>query len=253
MPDVQVLATGTLDAPLDYLVKDAQEIIPRACFAHFDGTGAAGAFLPTLQIISDSGHTIAEIPMDSSVAAGSSVEATWGPFLRSQAAAAAGLTDLSVAFGRVDPLSVPVVPAGGTIAIPWSSVGISGSGIIFNSGLPRQVTISDGGPIIATLTVAPDSDWPVSPAGYIKITQNYQLFEPLGVQTIFAEHPAIDAWCPVGSSPGQLTSVAFVDNDAVGANPAHWQAMLTNTTAADFTLGIDTSFALARVAPWVNF
>ncbi len=58
--------------------------------AHFDGTNAAVAWLPCIEILSDGGTSCGIIPMDSSVAAGASVEATWAPFLRGQPAAATG-------------------------------------------------------------------------------------------------------------------------------------------------------------------
>src|SRR5437016_5592077 len=85
MPDAQFLAAGTQAAPLDYTLPGAQELLLKACFAHYDGSGAAGAYLPTLQILGPAGDTVAEIPMDSSVATGSSVEATWAPFLKGAA------------------------------------------------------------------------------------------------------------------------------------------------------------------------
>lgn len=86
MADVQLLSESTDAAPKEYELPAGQELVLKACFAHFDGSAAAVAWLPTLEIISDSGHVAASIPMDASVAAGASVEGTWGPFLRSAGA-----------------------------------------------------------------------------------------------------------------------------------------------------------------------
>lgn len=88
MPDAQLLATGTSAAPLDYEVPGNITITPKYAFAHFDGTSAGVAWYPAVQVISDSGHTVATIPTGSSVAAGAAVDATWAPFLRSSSAAA---------------------------------------------------------------------------------------------------------------------------------------------------------------------
>lgn len=54
----------------------------------FDGTGTAAAWLPTVQIVSDSGVVMAQV-VGSSVAAGGSATATFATFLEPAAAAAA--------------------------------------------------------------------------------------------------------------------------------------------------------------------
>ena len=89
MADEQIAPLGVIVVPADYAVPNAQEVTLRALFAHFDGTAAGGDFVPTLQIVSDAGLTVATIPQDTTVVAGDSVDATWGPFLRSAKAAAA--------------------------------------------------------------------------------------------------------------------------------------------------------------------
>ena len=249
---VPINVAGDPSTPLEYVVPGSTAFIPRAASCSFDGTGASGAFLPVMTWLAQNGDVIGRY-IAPQVAAGDSAEVSWAPFLRPQAAATSGLTNLSVAFGRVNPSSPPVISAGATDTITWDSVTVVGSGITFASGSPRQVTIDDGGTILVALNVAPDSDWPNAAAGYIQISHLYNLVEQILMQTIYAAHPGVDGFAPVGSSPGNLCSFAFLSNDTKGANPAHWQAQLKNTTASNFTLGIDTSFALARVSPWVNF
>jgi hypothetical protein len=79
--DVQIrLPDG--GAPQSYGVPNATEIIPLAINATFDGTGAAGSFVPTVEIISDGGVVIARVPCQTTVAAGGSAECTFAPFLR---------------------------------------------------------------------------------------------------------------------------------------------------------------------------
>lgn len=76
-----------MSAPADWNIPSNIVLSPSIVFAHFDGSAAAGSFVPTLQILSDSGHVVAEIPQDVTVAAGSSCEATWAPFLETDTAA----------------------------------------------------------------------------------------------------------------------------------------------------------------------
>lgn len=85
----QYVPLGTVGTPASWTIPPSLELAVQAVFASFDGTSAAGSYLPTLQILSDSGHTVVEIPQDASVAAGSSVSASWGSFLRGATAAAA--------------------------------------------------------------------------------------------------------------------------------------------------------------------
>lgn len=92
MPDVQIRAAGPSAAPLDYVVPGAHEIDITMLSAHFDGTSASVSWLPCIEIVSDGGTSCGLIPMDSPVAAGASVEATWAPFLRGAQAAAGGAT-----------------------------------------------------------------------------------------------------------------------------------------------------------------
>lgn len=82
--DVQI-SGGIGPAPQSYTVPNAQEIIPKVARATFDGTAAATAFLPTIQIISDGGVVIASVPTDTTVAAGGSADVTFAPFLRGPA------------------------------------------------------------------------------------------------------------------------------------------------------------------------
>jgi hypothetical protein len=83
--DVQI-AGGVGAAPQSYTVPNATEILPRAVFATFNGAGAAGAFLPTVQIVSDGGVVVASVSTDAAVAAGGSASVTFAPFLRAAAA-----------------------------------------------------------------------------------------------------------------------------------------------------------------------
>ena len=81
MADLQILATGVAAAPSDVVIPDSAEIQPKSVRATFDGSGAGGAFLPTLVLVSDAGHEAWRIPTAVPVEAGGSAEVTWAPFL----------------------------------------------------------------------------------------------------------------------------------------------------------------------------
>lgn len=77
-----ILVAGSEDAPFGYTVPNTQTITPLCCNATFDGSGASGDFVPTLEIVSDSGIVIARCPASTTVVAGDSAEVTFAPFLR---------------------------------------------------------------------------------------------------------------------------------------------------------------------------
>jgi hypothetical protein len=76
---------GESDAPLTYTVPPSFSFTLMGVRASFDGGGAAGAFLPCVQLISDSGQIMAQT-IGSAVAAGDSADVTFAPFLRGAAA-----------------------------------------------------------------------------------------------------------------------------------------------------------------------
>jgi hypothetical protein len=88
MPDTQIHPFGTEPAPADYNIPAAAELLLKGAFAKFDGSGAAGAFVPLLRIISDAGSVSLEAPQDVTVAAGGSADASWFPHVGVSAAAA---------------------------------------------------------------------------------------------------------------------------------------------------------------------
>lgn len=79
MADIALLASQADDAPLGYQVPGAQEIILKSITASFDGTGAAGTFVPTLQILAPNGAVLAACPVSTQVAAGASADVSWFP------------------------------------------------------------------------------------------------------------------------------------------------------------------------------
>jgi hypothetical protein len=77
-------------APSEYELTAGEAFVPESVTASFDGSGAAGSFLPCLSIYAQSGELLSRTFPDE-VAAGDTAEVTFAPLLRAaQAAAAAG-------------------------------------------------------------------------------------------------------------------------------------------------------------------
>lgn len=112
----QIIAAGQEPTPVEYLVPNAQEIIVTAVDAVFDGTGAAGDFIPTVELVSDGGKRIS-FAIASKVLAGGSAEVSFAPFLR-------GLADAQT-LGQSAVLLANVVgttvPTGTLTPIAWEA------------------------------------------------------------------------------------------------------------------------------------
>jgi hypothetical protein len=98
MPDTQIHPLGVEPAPADYPIPDTAELLLKSVRATFDGSGAAGPFVPLLRIISDAGSITDEIPQDVTVAAGASADATWFPHVAAVAQSAPSGTALPWAY-----------------------------------------------------------------------------------------------------------------------------------------------------------
>jgi hypothetical protein len=101
MADTVISGLPTKAPPLDYLIPKSLEVLPKSVKATFDGTGAGASFLPTLQVIAESGQVVGSFPVDTALAAGASADVTWFQRLkRSQAAGGLGVcgeTDVTLA------------------------------------------------------------------------------------------------------------------------------------------------------------
>lgn len=86
--DAIVYRDGPTAVPMTYQVPAGSEIAPVCLTAVFDGTSASGSFVPTLEVVDPSGHVVARVPADTTIAAGGSAECTFAPFLRAQTGAA---------------------------------------------------------------------------------------------------------------------------------------------------------------------
>lgn len=81
MPDLPIVLPDTAVAPKDYTLSGTQELALKTVRALIDGSGAASAFLPTLQLLDPNGHVMWEGATSDTVAAGASADVSWFPGL----------------------------------------------------------------------------------------------------------------------------------------------------------------------------
>ena len=92
MADTQLNPLGSVTAPASWTLPASLNLQPKNVYASYNGTSAAGSFVPCLQIISDSGHTVGSYPCATTVAAGASADVTWFPRVSAPQTAAPGAT-----------------------------------------------------------------------------------------------------------------------------------------------------------------
>jgi hypothetical protein len=111
--EVQVQGWGTSEAPNDRRTKDSERLEVVALEATFDGSAAAAAFVPAVQIISDSGAEVGTFPLTETLQVGDSVTVTFAPFL-GRSGVASSLT--TAAWARYNGTQiVAVAPGSGSL------------------------------------------------------------------------------------------------------------------------------------------
>ncbi len=94
MADVQILRAPSSAVPSNYTLPDAAELRLKAVYAEFDGSGAAGNWLPCVTILSDSGDVIARaVDQGVVVTAGADADVAWFPGVKRSGAAATAAID----------------------------------------------------------------------------------------------------------------------------------------------------------------
>jgi hypothetical protein len=143
---------GESDAPLTYTVPPSFSFTLMGVRASFDGGGAAGAFLPCVQLVSDSGQIMAQT-IGSAVAAGGSADVTFAPFLKGTTTASGdGITfdtDPQSGDWLFTETTTPVGGSFGGHLWPGVPSGLPRVGTMFldSSGFGAALVASNGGPV----------------------------------------------------------------------------------------------------------
>lgn len=129
MADVQLTQLATAAAPLVYTVPQGVEIRVKAVRAEYDGTAAAGAFLPQVHIVSDAGLTVARASDQGvSVAAGGTADASFFPGVKHAAAAAATTTDSY----PINEDAGILTPGSDIYSLHWAAQGVANAACLYN-------------------------------------------------------------------------------------------------------------------------
>lgn len=141
MADVAVISTAVVAAPKDYLIPGAQELIPKAVRAVFDGTGASGSFRPTLQLLAPNGTVMWESTPTASIAAGASADVSWFPGL----AGSSGGNVQTLVGARIIQSSSQSIPNGTTTDMHYQTVDFDTAGMTNLASNDRILTATTGG------------------------------------------------------------------------------------------------------------
>ena len=88
--DAIIYRDGPVAEPIDYQVPASGELIPLNVTATFDGTSAAGNFVPALIILTPDGKELGPYPLQQTIAAGASARVSWFPGVAITAPGSAG-------------------------------------------------------------------------------------------------------------------------------------------------------------------
>src|SRR3982751_4518986 len=132
--DTQILRAATVAAPKDYTIDKNVELILRTVHANFTDNGAGGDWLPCVDLISDSGHTIARCcDPNVVVTAGDDAEVTWFPDVKPAGSSAPSSASIVYSRGYMDQNlgdAGIIVPAHGQILAPMIHIDADTSGTI---------------------------------------------------------------------------------------------------------------------------
>lgn len=132
MTDTPILDKSVHAAPKQYVVAGAQEIILKGVTASFDGTGAGGSFVPSIQIIDPGGNVIGTYTLGQTLTAGASADVSWFPGVTNvQTPTPTTVRDFAAYFGDKS------CPTGTTSTLlDWSSLRSDPDGLIgFTAGV----------------------------------------------------------------------------------------------------------------------
>lgn len=159
----QYAPLGEVAAPADWVIPPSLEIVPVAIYAGFDGSTGAAEFVPCLDIISDSGHTVGRYVASETVAANSWAEVSWAPFLRGGAGAAAGTPSLAYAIGYSSLTDAEqAVATGANVAVVYNSFETSDASLFTLAGGGLGITTHAN--MLLQAFVAYQFDYALTPA-----------------------------------------------------------------------------------------
>lgn len=240
MPDQQQIFAGAIEAaPKDYTVGDNVELTLISVHAEFRDSGAAGDWLPAVQLISDSGHVI-DTAAEQGVKVSAGGDADGSFFPGGVVAAASSGTSTSSNAGFQD-FTAHTVGAGSpstftTLDLRNGEFVSNDPAITFSVFDQFFVRVGTTGQYRWWVGLIPDVDWPTDPTGPIAFgglpaTGN----TPFGLFP-YARHPEVDLFTPPGGGADLVWATGLLDYTAAG----RFYVGVENKSGSSFT--IDTVF-----------
>lgn len=224
MPSRQFVAPfGTPSAPAEWDISYGLDLLVRTAYASYDGSAAAGAFLPCLRLISDSGHVAVEAVADTEVAAGGSANVSWFRGGGVGSGGGSGLASVVVGYGILSPNSGPSVPAGGSSLVSFGTTHTSDATLL---AWTAPDTLAFKAPVDGTAQVIASCTWPAG----VKI--DCRIFSPDGFDVLHDGFDSISGYDATATSNGgpQLMDVTTMIGIVANADvPIH--VRLTNGDA----------------------
>jgi hypothetical protein len=223
MPDLPIVIPDTAVAPKDYTLSGTQELALKTVRALIDGSGAASAFLPTLQLLDPNGHVMWEGATSDTVAAGGSADVSWFPGLGGNSGASTTNAEWFLARRTTNQTMAPGVQD----TVRWSDLNSSDPTLfsLATDNHPNDaVEVSRLGVVVLLAWIAPnnaDPNYtleliPVSPGQGVASGTTYPDVQ-LGIQSAPSRNPfgpqAMTFMVPDGL-PFQLTT-QYRNHDAV--------------------------------------
>lgn len=245
--DAVITRDGPVAVPLDYLVPTGTEIVPRSISAKLDGTNAAGAFVPVLEVIAPNGHVTAYCARRLNIAAGASVLVSWFPGATvdpdtSSSPSAAGLSTITSPQGTLTVNN----PTGPVVNIDMPVTGVA-AGTYGDASHSAAITVDAEGRLTAAsqVGIAGGSGTIGFEIGYDQITApvNIASTNEAAPTTIIAgssytfDGAAVLAtfWCPYlqyGTSGSQIVDVHLWEGGTELGRIAHISLAANDTQMA---------------------
>lgn len=214
MADVSIVAAATANVPRDYLIPGAQEILPKSVSAQMDGSAAASAWFPCLQVLDPSGRVMFSAVSSTAMAAGASADVSWFPRVTS----APGGSSQTLIGARIQAGSTQSVPDSTPTDLVYQSVYFDTDGMANLASDSRKLTVNTSGIYL----VIAQTLWAYDGAGrrVNEVIQNALASGGSIPSQFFSDSDAPANWSPIGGDgfggPRTTSTSVGLFNAAVG-------------------------------------